>query len=94
MFVTIVEGAIEALRQGDLRSAWKDKTAILPPVSRVVPLASRNWHVADRHGMGVKGSCDGDASIGRAACRFAHVRTSRVQASVSMWTVEDRVSAT
>ena len=30
MFVTIVDGAVEAAREGDLRSAWENKTAVLP----------------------------------------------------------------
>ena len=30
MFVTILEGSAEPAREGDLYSAWKNKTAVLP----------------------------------------------------------------
>lgn len=79
MFVTIVEGGIDAAREGDLRSAWEEKTAVLPAGfidSSLLRAEDGTWRIVTVWES--EESRDGDASIGRAARRPDHVRTGRV----------------
>lgn len=95
MFVTIVEGAVEAVREGDLRSAWKDKTATLPAgfiESSLLRAETGTWRIvtvweSKEAVMAMRGSGEPPAAL----LMFEQAGS---KASVSMWTVEDRVSAT
>jgi heme-degrading monooxygenase HmoA len=95
MFVTIVEGAVEAVREGDLRSAWKDKTAILPAgfiESSLLRAETGTWRIvtvweSKEAVMAMRASGEPPAAL----LMFAQAGS---KPSVSMWTVEDRVSAT
>jgi heme-degrading monooxygenase HmoA len=95
MFVTIVEGAVEAVREGDLRSAWKDKTAILPAgfiESSLLRAETGTWRIvtvweSKEAVMAMRASGEPPAAL----LMFEQAGS---KPSVSMWTVEDRVSAT
>ena len=95
MFVTIVEGAVEAMREGDLRSAWKDKTAILPAgfiESSLLRAETGTWRIvtvweSKEAVMAMRASGEPPAAL----LMFEQAGS---KPSVSMWTVEDRVSAT
>jgi heme-degrading monooxygenase HmoA len=95
MFVTIVEGAVEAVREGDLRSAWKDKTAILPAgfiESSLLRTETGTWRIvtvweSKEAVMAMRASGEPPAAL----LMFEQAGS---KPSVSMWTVEDRVSAT
>jgi heme-degrading monooxygenase HmoA len=95
MFVTIVEGAVEAVREGDLRSAWKDKTAILPAgfiESSLLRAETGTWRIvtvweSKEAMMAMRASGEPPAAL----LMFEQAGS---KPSVSMWTVEDRVSAT
>jgi heme-degrading monooxygenase HmoA len=95
MFVTIVEGAVEAVREGDLRSAWKDKTAILPAgfiESSLLRAETGTWRIvtvweSKEAVMAMRASGEPPAAL----LMFEQAGS---KPSVSVWTVEDRVSAT
>ena len=95
MFVTIVEGAVEAVREGDLRSAWKDKTANLPAgfiESSLLRAETGTWRIvtvweSKEAVMAMRASGEPPAAL----LMFEQAGS---KPSVSMWTVEDRVSAT
>jgi heme-degrading monooxygenase HmoA len=95
MFVTIVEGAVEAVREGDLRSAWKDKTAILPAgfiESSLLRAETGTWRIvtvweSKEAVMAMRASGEPPAAL----LMFEQAGS---KPSVSMWTVEDRVIAT
>jgi heme-degrading monooxygenase HmoA len=95
MFVTIVEGAVEAVREGDLRSAWKDKTAILPAgfiESSLLRAETGTWRIvtvweSKEAVMAMRASGEPPAAL----LMFEQAGS---KPSVSMWTLEDRVSAT
>ncbi len=95
MFVTIVEGAVEAVREGDLRSAWKDNTAILPAgfiESSLLRAETGTWRIvtvweSKEAVMAMRASGEPPAAL----LMFEQAGS---KPSVSMWTVEDRVSAT
>lgn len=95
MFVTIVEGAIEANREGDLRSAWEDKTAALPAgfiESSLLRAEDGIWRIvtvweSKEVVMAMRASGEPPA----APIMFEQAGS---KPSVSMWTVEGRVSAT
>jgi heme-degrading monooxygenase HmoA len=95
MFVTIVEGTVEAVREGDLRSAWKDKTAILPAgfiESSLLRAETGTWRIvtvweSKEAVMAMRASGEPPAAL----LMFEQAGS---KPSVSMWTVEDRVSAT
>jgi hypothetical protein len=83
MFVTTVDGVVEAAREADLRSAWEDMSADLPRgVHRIVPPAWRGRDVADRHVLGIEGGRDGAASIWPADGQD-DVRASRIDGVVA-----------
>ena len=96
MFVTIVEGAIQAGREDDLRSAWDDKTAGVLPAgfieSSLLRTEDGTWRVvtvweSKEAVMAMRASGDPPA----APTMFEKAGS---KPSVSMWTVEGRVSAT
>ena len=95
MFVTIVEGVVEAAREGDLRSAWGDKTADLPAgfiESSLLRAEDGTWRIvtvweSKEAVMTMRGSGEPPAAL------FMFEQAGS-RPSVSMWTVEGRVSAT
>jgi hypothetical protein len=94
MFVTIVEGTVEVAREGDLRSAWKDKSDILPAgfiESSLLRAEDGTWRIvtvweSKEAVMAMRASGEPPALI-----MFEQAGS---KPSVSMWTVEGRVSAT
>jgi len=95
MFVTIVEGAVEAARESDLRAAWENKTAVLPAgfiESSLLRTEDGTWRIvtvweSKEAVMVMRASGEMPAALfmfGQAGSK----------PSVSMWTVEGRVSAT
>jgi heme-degrading monooxygenase HmoA len=96
MFVTIVEGAVEAARESDLLSAWKDKTAGVLPAgfieSSLLRAEGGRWRVvtvweSKEAVMAMRASGEPPAAL----VMFEQAGS---KPSVSMWTVEGRVSAT
>jgi len=95
MFVTIAEGVVEAVREGDLRSAWEDKTASLPAgliESSLLRAEDGTWRIvtvweSKEAVMTMRGSGEPPAAL----IMFEQAGSNP---SVSMWTVEGRVSAT
>ena len=96
MFVTIVEGAVEGAREGDLRSAWEDKTAGVLPAgfieSSLLRAENGTWRIVtvweSREAvMEMRASGEPPAAL----VMFERAGS---KPSVSMWTVEGRVSAT
>ena len=92
MFVTIVEGAVEADREDDLRSAWEEVTAgARPPGFIESSLLNRGRHVADRDGVGVEGSGHGDGGPAEPPGALVVFERGGATPTVSMSTVEGRV---
>jgi heme-degrading monooxygenase HmoA len=95
LFVTIVEGVVEAAREGDLRSAWADKTAALPAgfiESSLLRAENGTWRIvtvweSQEAVMAMRVSGEPPAAL----IMFEQAGS---KPSVSMWTVEGRVSAT
>jgi heme-degrading monooxygenase HmoA len=96
MFVTIVEGAVEDARESDLLSAWKDKTAGALPAgfieSSLLRAEGGTWRVvtlweSKEAVMAMRASGEPPA----APVMFEQAGS---KPSVSMWTVEGRVTAT
>lgn len=96
MFVTIVEGTVEAAREGDLRSAWKETTAAVLPTglieSSLLRAEDGTWRIvtvweSKEAVMAMRASGEPPA----APLMFEHAGS---KPSISMWTVEGRVSAT
>ena len=96
MFVTIVEGSVEAARESDLRSAWADKTAGTLPAgfieSSLLRAEGGTWLVvtvweSKEAVMAMRASGEPPA----APVMFEQAGS---KPSLSMWTVEGRVSAT
>jgi heme-degrading monooxygenase HmoA len=95
MFVTIVEGAVEAAREGDLRSAWENKTAVLPAgliESSLLRTEDGIWRIVtvweSREAvLAMRASGEPPA----APVMFEQAGS---KPSVSLWTVEGRVSST
>lgn len=94
MFVTMTEGAVEAAREGDLRAAWRDKTAVLPAgfiESSLLRAEDGTWRVvtvweSKEAVLAMRASGEPPA----APTMFEQAGSSP---SVSMWSVEGRVSA-
>ena len=94
MFVTIVEGAVEAVREGDLRSAWEEKTAVLPAgliESSLLRTEDGTWRIvtvweSKEAVMAMRASGEPPA----APLMFELAGS---KPSLSMWTVEGRISA-
>jgi hypothetical protein len=96
MFVTIVEGAVEATREGDLRSAWEDTIAGVLPAglieSSLLRAEDGTWRIvtvweSKEAVMTMRASGEPPA----APLMFERAGS---KPSISMWTVEGRVSAT
>jgi heme-degrading monooxygenase HmoA len=94
MFVTIVEGAVEAAREGDLRSAWEDKTAVLPAgliESALLRAEDGTWRIVTVWES--KDAVMAMRASGEPPAALAMFEQAGSKPSVSMWTVEARVSA-
>jgi len=96
MFVTIVEGTVEAAREDDLRSAWSETTAGVVPAgfieSSLLKTDGGTWRIvtvweSKEAVMAMRASGEPPAALA------IFDRAGSVP-SVSMWTVEGRVSAT
>jgi heme-degrading monooxygenase HmoA len=93
MFVTIVEGAVAEAREDDLRAAWDEMTTVLPAgfiESSLVRSDDGTWRIVSVWeskeavmAMRASGEPAGPVMFRRAGS----------EPSVSMWTVERRVSA-
>lgn len=94
MFVTIVEGAIQAEREGDLRSAWARKSAALPAgliESSLLRAEDGTWRIVT-----VWESRDAVIAMrasGEPPAALSMFEQAGSRPSVSMRTVEGHVSA-
>ena len=95
MFVTIVEGSVEATREGDLRSAWEATTAAVLPAgfieSSLLRTDDGTWRIvtvweSKEAVMAMRASGEPPA----APLMFEQAGS---KPSISMWTVEGRVSS-
>ncbi len=92
MYVTMVEGAVEAGREPELRSAWEERTAVLPiglVESFLLRAEDGKWRIVtiweSREAvMAMRAS--GEPPAAPAMFEAAGSRP-----SLSMWTVEGRV---
>jgi heme-degrading monooxygenase HmoA len=95
MYVTIVEGRVEAAREGDLRSAWDAKPDVLPAgfiESSLLRAEDGTWRIVtvweSREAvLAMRASGEPPAAL----VMFEQAGS---KPSVSMWTVEGRISAT
>jgi heme-degrading monooxygenase HmoA len=95
MFVSIVEGLVDSSREGDLRLAWQERTATLPPglvESSLLRTESGTWRIvtvweSEEAVMAMR-------ATGTPPAAPAMFKQAGSTPSVSMWTVEGRVSAT
>jgi heme-degrading monooxygenase HmoA len=93
MFVTTVEGVVEAARQADLRSAWEDMSSSLPAgfiESFLLHGEDETWRIvtvweSKEAVMALRAS-------GQPTARTMFERAGST-ASLSTWTVEGRVGA-
>src|SRR6186713_53727 len=95
MFFTIVEGVVEAAREGDLRSAWTEETTRQLPPGLIESSLLRSEHGTWRI-VTVWDSKDAVMAM-RALEKPAALlmfEAAGSEPSVSMWTVEGRVNAT
>jgi heme-degrading monooxygenase HmoA len=95
MFVTIVEGAVEPDREGELRSAWQqnDSAAELPPgfiESSLIRAEDGVWRIVTVWES--KGAVMAMREAGKPAA-LAMFEQAGARPSVTMWTVEGRISA-
>ena len=94
MFVTIVDGAVDPGREGDLRSGWEENTEAVPAgfiESSLLRSESGAWRIVT-----VWESREAVMAM-RAAGRPAALvmfEQAGSEPSVSMWMVEGRISAT
>ena len=94
MFVTIVDGVVESAHESDLRSAWEERTASLPAgliESSLLRAENGAWRIVtvweSREAvMAMRASGEPPAAL----IMFEQAGS---KPSVSMWTVEGRVSA-
>ncbi len=95
MYVTIVEAAVEAERESDLRAAWEDTSAGTLPSgfieSSLLRTDDGTWRIVtvweSREAvMAMRASVDKPAALAMFERADAHP-------AVSMWTVEGRISA-
>ena len=95
MFVTIVEGSVEAAREDDLRSAWEALTTVLPAgfiESSLLRAEDGTWRIvsvweSQEAVMAMRASGEPPAAL-------AMFERAGSAPSVSLWNVEARVSAT
>jgi hypothetical protein len=94
MFVTIVEGAVGAAREGDLRSAWENAPTPLPAgfiESSLLRREDGTWRIVTVwESREVVLAMRGSGQPPAAPMMFQQVGA---EPSVSMWTVEGRISA-
>jgi heme-degrading monooxygenase HmoA len=95
MYVTIVEGLVDPEREDDLRSAWEDKPAVLPPgfiESSLLRADAGMWRIitvwqSKEAVMAMRASGERPAAL-------VMFERAGAEPSVSMWTVEGRASRT
>jgi heme-degrading monooxygenase HmoA len=96
MYVTIVEGAVDAAREDDLRSAWQETTSQALPdgfiESSLLRADDGTWRIvtvweSEEAVMAMRASGERPAAL----VMFERAGS---EPSVSMWTVEGRVSRT
>jgi heme-degrading monooxygenase HmoA len=96
MYVTIVEGAVEAAREDDLRSAWEDTTSAALPdgfvESSLLRAGDGTWRIVTMWEsretvMAMRASGERPAAL----IMFERAGS---EPSVSMWTVEGQVTRT
>ena len=96
MFVTIVEGSVEAARESDLLSAWEDKTAGALPTGFIESSLLRGeggtWRVVTVWES--KEAVMAMSASGEPPAAPVMFEQAGSKPSLSMWTVEGRVSAT
>jgi heme-degrading monooxygenase HmoA len=94
MYVTIVEGEIEAAREVDLRSAWEAKTGVLPAgliESSLLRTEDGTWRIVTVWES--KEAVLAMRASGQPPAALAMFELAGSMPSVSMWTVEGRVRA-
>jgi heme-degrading monooxygenase HmoA len=96
MYVTIVEGAVDAAREDDLRSAWEETTSRALPdgfiESSLLRADDGTWRI-----LTVWESEDAVTAMrasGERPAALVMFERAGSEPSVSMWTVEGRVSQT
>jgi heme-degrading monooxygenase HmoA len=96
MYVTIVEGAVDAAREEDMRSAWEETTSQALPdgfiESSLLRADDRTWRIvtvweSEEAVMAMRASDERPAAL----VMFERAGS---EPSVSMWTVEGRVNRT
>jgi heme-degrading monooxygenase HmoA len=96
MYVTIVEGAVDAAREDDLRSAWEETTSQALPdgfiESSLLRADDGTWRIvtvweSEEAVIAMRASGERPAAL----VMFERAGS---EPSVSMWTVEGRVSQT
>jgi heme-degrading monooxygenase HmoA len=95
MYVTIVEGAVETAREDDLRSVWEETTSAPLPdgfIESSLLRADGTWRIvtvweSKEAVMAMRASGEKPAAL----VMFERAGS---EPSVSMWTVEGRVSRT
>jgi len=96
MFVTIVEGKVEDAREADLRSAWEEKTAGVLPAGFIESSLLRSedgtWRIVTVWES--KEAVIAMRASGEPPAAPVMLERAGSKSSLSMWTVEGRVSAT
>jgi heme-degrading monooxygenase HmoA len=96
MYVTIVEGAVDAEREGDLRSAWEDTTSAALPngfiESSLLRADDGTWRIVTVWES--KEAVVAMRASGEKPAALVMFERAGSEPSVSMWTVEGRVSRT
>ena len=95
MYVTIVEGVIEPDRERDLRSAWEDKSTVLPEgliESSLLRAEDGAWRIVTVWES--RAAVMAMRASGAPPAALVMFERAGAEPSVSMWTVEGRVSRT
>ena len=95
MFVTIVEGAVEAERERDLRSAWDEVSAVLPAgliESSLLRSDDGTWRIVTVWES--KEAVMAMRATGETPAALAMFQAAGSTPAVPMWTVEGRASRT
>lgn len=95
MFVTIVEGTVEAERERDLRSAWETTTGQLPPgliESSLLRADDGTWRIVTVWES--KEAVLAMRASGEEPAALAMFQAAGSTPSASMWSVEGRASRT
>ncbi len=94
MFVTIVEGAVEPAREGDLRAAWENRPTTLPTgfiESSLLRGDDGTWRIVTVWES--KEAVIAMRASGERPAALVMFEQAGSEPSVSMWTVEARASA-